>query len=384
MKKMIWVVWVVGVILISSGTVLAEVGVTNNEIIVGQSAALEGPTKALGQGMKNGMHAYFAYINDRGGVKGRKIKLVSYDDGYEPVNCIEQTRRLITEGVFCLIGYVGTPTAKAAVPIAEQEKVLFVGPFTGAEFLRNPVKHYVINIRGSYFDETEGLVQRLVTDLGIKSIACFYQNDSYGQAGLEGVSRALDKRNLSLVAEGTYERNTVAVKGGLARIKTAEPEAVIMIGAYEPCSEFIKLAKQIGMTKAIFCNISFVGSDSLKESLGSDGEGVIISQVVPFPWDMSIPLVEEYHRLIKQYSPEQKPGFVSLEGFMVAKFFVQALEACGPDVTREGVIAAVESKGSFDLGGLRMTFGKNDHQGMDTITFTKIEGGELKSITTFK
>lgn len=384
MRKILWGLVIFGFICLTCNMVLAETGVTTNEIKVGQVAALEGPTKALGQGMRAGMYAYFAYTNDKGGVNGRKINLVSYDDGYEPEKCIEQTRKLLGEGVFSLIGYVGTPTAKAAVPIAEEQKVPFIGPFTGAEFLRNPVKHYVINVRGSYFDETEGLVKHLTEDLGIKNIACFYQNDAYGQAGLDGVKKALDKRSMSLAAEGTYERNTVAVKGGLARINTVSPEAVIMIGAYTPCAEFIKLAKQIGMTNVKFCNISFVGSDALRSALGADGEGVIISQVVPFPWDMSNPLVADYHKLLKQYSPQQTPGFVSLEGFMVAKFFVKALEACGPTVTREGFISIVENKGTFDLDGVTLTFGPADHQGRDMINFTIIEGSDFKAITAFK
>lgn len=372
---------IIGLICAAQSIVCAEVGVTDNEIVVGQAAALNGPAKALGQGMQAGMHAYFAHVNEQGGINGRKIRLISNDDGYEPSRCIEETRKLIDEGSFALIGYVGTPTSKAAVPIIEEEKVPFIGPFTGAEFLRNPVKHFVINIRGSYYDETAGLVNYLMDKLGVKTIACFYQNDSYGQAGLAGVKLALEKRGQSLVAEGTYERNTLAVKGGLARIKGEDPDAIIMIGAYAPCAEFIKLAKQIGMKDVKFCNISFVGSAALKDALGNEGEGVLVSQVVPFPWDKSLPLVSEYQELLAKYSPQQPIGFVSLEGFMVAKMFTQALKSCGADVTREGLISAIESTGTFDLGGIKLTFGKNDHQGMDKINLTIIQGGEFKSIS---
>lgn len=384
MRKMMVVLIGFFLLFLVSGVASAEVGVSEKEIVVGQSAALAGPAEALGTGMKAGMEAYFKYINDQGGVNGRSIRLVSYDDGYEPVTCIEQTRKLIGEGVFVLIGYVGTPTSKAAVPIIEEEKVPYIGPFTGAEFLRNPVKHYVVNVRGSYYDETEGLVKHLTDDLGIKQIACFYQNDSYGQAGLAGVQRALEKRGISLAAEGTYKRNTLAVKGGLTKIKAADPGAVIMIGAYAPCAEFIKLAKKTGMAGVKFCNISFVGSDALKKALGEAGEGVIISQVVPFPWDMSIPVIAEYHKMMAKYSPQQKPGFVSLEGYLVAKLFADAVKAAGAELTREGLISAVESKGRFDLGGIILIFGADDHQGMDKIHFTMIKGGEFKSISRFE
>ena len=368
-------------VFFSQQLVLAEVGVSENEILIGQAAALDGPAKALGQGMKAGLDAYFSYINDQGGVDGRKIRLVSYDDGYEPERCIEQTRKLIGEGVFALIGYVGTPTSKAAVPIIEEEKVPYIGPFTGAEFLRNPVKPMVVNVRGSYFMETEALVKHLVDQLGLKSIACFYQNDSYGQAGLAGVKKALEKRGMNMAAEGTYERNTLAVKGGLGRIKAASPEAIIMVGAYAPCAEFIKLAKQIGMNDVKYCNISFVGSAALKDALGTAGEGVIISQVVPFPWDQSIALVREYQTILAKYAPKQLPGFVSLEGFMVAKFFAQAIKVCGANVTRNGLISAIENTGTFDLGGVALTFGSSDHQGMDKISLTVIEKGNFKDMS---
>lgn len=381
MRKVFMVLLGLCFVFFSQQLVLAEVGVSENEILIGQAAALDGPAKALGQGMKAGLDAYFSYINDQGGVDGRKIRLVSYDDGYEPERCIEQTRKLIGEGVFALIGYVGTPTSKAAVPIIEEEKVPYIGPFTGAEFLRNPVKPMVVNVRGSYFMETEALVKHLVDQLGLKSIACFYQNDSYGQAGLAGVKKALEKRGMNMAAEGTYERNTLAVKGGLGRIKAASPEAIIMVGAYAPCAEFIKLAKQIGMNDVKYCNISFVGSAALKDALGTAGEGVIISQVVPFPWDQSIALVREYQTILAKYAPKQLPGFVSLEGFMVAKFFAQAIKVCGANVTRNGLISAIENTGTFDLGGVALTFGSSDHQGMDKISLTVIEKGNFKDMS---
>lgn len=229
--------------------------------------------------------------------------------------------------------------------------------------------------------ETEALVKHLVDQLGLKSIACFYQNDSYGQAGLAGVKKALEKRGMNMAAEGTYERNTLAVKGGLGRIKAASPEAIIMVGAYAPCAEFIKLAKQIGMNDVKYCNISFVGSAALKDALGTAGEGVIISQVVPFPWDQSIALVREYQTILAKYAPKQLPGFVSLEGFMVAKFFAQAIKVCGANVTRNGLISAIENTGTFDLGGVALTFGSSDHQGMDKISLTVIEKGNFKDMS---
>ncbi|MBN1516326.1 ABC transporter substrate-binding protein [Candidatus Sumerlaeota bacterium] len=356
-------------------------GVSDTEILVGQSCALDGPASALGTGMKAGLEASFAEVNKHGGVHGRMIKLISYDDGYEPDKAIENTKRLVEEdNIFALIGEVGTPTSKAVVPIAEKAGCPFFGPFTGAEFLRNPFNKYVVNLRGSYYQEMEALAACLVDRKELKKIACFYQNDGYGQAGLSGIELALEKRSMKLCATSTYERNTLAVKSGLLEIRKAQPDAVVMVGAYAPCAEFIKQAKKVGMKDVIFCNISFVGTEALKDALGEAGEGCIISQVVPFPWDDSIPLVKEYQAALAASPSEAKPGFVSLEGYMVGKFFADVAEAAGQELNREGFLNAVSSKGNYDLGGVTLKFGPSDHQGMDEIYLTQITGGEIKQL----
>jgi ABC-type branched-subunit amino acid transport system substrate-binding protein len=359
-----------------------ENGVTDHEILLGQSCALSGPAQAVGIGMRAGLNAYFMKINaEDNGIHGRKIRLVSLDDRYEPYLAINNTRELIDEKkVFMLIGEVGTPTAKAVVPMAEREGIPFFGPLSGAEFLRNPFKRYVINIRGSYYQETEKLVQYLVDIKKLKRIACFYQNDEYGQAGLTGVVNALERRSLQLVARDTYERNTQAVKSALITINRARPEAVIMIGAYKPCAEFIILAKEIGMTDTIFCNLSFVGSETFSSELGAKGEGCIISQVATFPWNSSIPLVQEYTAAMKRYQPSEDLGFVSLEGYMVGKLFGLAAARVKGDLTREKLIDMIDTTAHFDLGGIRLEFGPNDHQGMDDIFLTVIRHGRIEAL----
>ena len=379
MKNLTATIILFGIFLV--GSAHAENGVTDTSISLGQSAALSGPAKDLGTNMKAGLEAAFAKVNDAGGIKGRKITLTSKDDGYEPDRAIKNTKELIEKSkVFLLIGEVGTPTSQAAVPIAEKAEVPFFGPFTGAEFLRNPFKKFVINVRGSYYQEMEKLAEYLVDNKGLKKIACFYQNDGYGQAGLNGIKIALQKRGLKLVETGTYERNTIAVKGGLLKIRKAKPDAVIMVGAYKPCAEFIKLAKKVGMKDTVYCNISFVGTSSLTNELGSAGEGAIISQVVNFPYDESVPLVEEYTAAMKKYKPNVKPGFVSLEGYMVGKLFAMAAQSVQGEFTRENFIKAIDAKGSFDLGGVNLTFSSNDHQGMDDIFLTIIENGKIKPL----
>jgi ABC-type branched-subunit amino acid transport system substrate-binding protein len=354
----------------------AEDGVAADSITFGQAAVLEGPASALGQGMRAGIMAAFDEVNARGGVHGRKLKLVSRDDGYEPDRAIAETKKLIEEDkVFALIGPVGTPTSAAAQPIATAAHVPFIGPFTGAGFLRNPKLDNVINVRASYGAETEAWIKHLTEDLKIKKIAILYQDDAFGRAGLDGVNAALGKRGLELVGEATYERNTVAVKTALIALKRAEPEAVVMVGAYKPCAEFIRLARKVEFNP-VFVNISFVGASALAKELGPDGKGVVVSQVVPFPWDASFKIVADYQAAIKA-----APDFVSLEGYLVGRLAIAALQKMGSAPTREGLIKAIKDTGKFDIGGLVMTFGPTKNEGLDQVFLTVIQSdGSFKAV----
>ncbi|HYM02653.1 MAG TPA: ABC transporter substrate-binding protein [Stellaceae bacterium] len=368
-------------LLVASTAARAENGVAADKIVFGQAAALEGPAAELGQGMRDGLAAAFAEANKAGGVKGRKLELVSVDDGYEPNKSIAAAKKLIDEDkVFALVGSVGTPTSAAVQPIAAEAGVPFIGAFTGAEFLRDPYKPNVLNVRASYFQETETMVEHLTADLGVTRIAIFYQDDAFGQAGLAGVKRALEKRKMSLVAEGTYERNTTAVKGALLAIKKGEPEAVIMIGAYKPSAEFIKLARQTKL-EATFVNISFVGSNALAKELGSAGAGVVVTQVVPFPQDAAIPLVGRYQAALKAAKPDAQPAFVSLEGYMVGRLVIAALEKVEGDVTRKALLDAAAKSGGFDLGGVKLVYGPDNNRGSSHVFLTVIQAdGTLQSV----
>lgn len=352
----------------------AENGVSADTIVIGQSCALSGPSQALGTEMKAGAEAYFTKINNEGGVLGRKIKLVSLDDGYEPDKCIENTRKLINdEKVFLLFGYVGTPTTQAALPIMEESKVPLVGPFTGSVALRDPQKK-IYNIRANYDQETSELVKSFSKNMGLKKIACLYQNDAYGKAGLSGVEKALKAEGLEMASTASYERNTVAVKSAVAQLSQVSPDAVIMIGAYKPCAEFIKLAKDLGMTSK-FANISFVGTTKLVEEVGAAGDGTYISQVMPSPADGTVPVVKECTAALGR-----QPTYGELEGFVDAKVLVEALKKTGQNLTREAFEAAVEGMKEYDAGGLPISFGAGDHQGSDKVFFTKIESGKAVSI----
>lgn len=359
----------------ASGRVSAEEGVSDNKILFGQSAAFQGPASALGVGVREGILAAFNEVNRSGGVHGRRLELVSYDDGYEPRKAIDNTRRLIEDDhVFALIGEVGTSTSQAVQPIASAAGVAFIGPFTGAGFLRDARLRNVINVRASYEQETEAWIRYLVDDLGLRRVAILYQDDSFGRAGLAGVIKALDRRGISIVAEGTYMRNTTAVKSAFLAIRRSRPDAVAMVGAYKPCAEFIKLARQFDLD-ARFVNISFVGSRALAKELGDDGKGVIVSQVVPLPDDRAIPIVRRYRDALLAFNPDAQPGFVSLEGYLIGRFVVEALRKTGPELTREKFLTTIYDVGEFDLDGLVLVYGSGDNQGMDQVFMTVIGSG---------
>lgn len=358
----------VATVLSASSSFADATGVYPDKIVLGQSAAFGGPAKALGLGMREGLEAAFDEANRNGGVHGRNIELVSYDDGYEPERAIKNTKTLIeTDKVFALIGAVGTPTSKAAQPIAKEKNIPFFGPFTGAGFLRDPDNTHVINVRGTYDQETEAWIHHLTEDLGSKRIAILYQDDSFGRAGLSGVQKAMKKRDMSLAAMGTYKRNSVAVKGALLKIRKAKPDAVVMVGSYKPIAAFVKLAKKLKMDST-FVTISFVGSKALATELGSAGKGVVVTQVVPFHEDDSIPLVKSYHAAMSKSSPTSESGFVSLEGYLVGRVMIEALEKLGREVSHERLVKVFQRHAAdWDIGGVTLNYGPGDNQGMPQV-----------------
>jgi len=354
------------------GASLAQ-GVTDNQVVLGQSVALTGPAQQLGLDMQLGATLYFNKVNSAGGVHGRRIVLKTLDDGYEATRAAENTKKLINdEHVFALFGYVGTPTSQASLPIFTAAKVPFVGPFTGAELLRDPVNPLIFNVRASYWDETEAIVQHL-TAMSVDRIAVFYQNDAYGQAGLSGVERALKRRNLQIVAKGTVERNTVDVKKAVTEINKANPQAVVMISAYKSCAAYIKETRAAGQNPT-FWNVSFVGSKALAKELDKEGRGVQISQVVPFPWDGSVPVVREYQRAMAEAKAE--PGFGTLEGYIAAKVMVEGLRRAGRNLTREGFVRAMESIQDYDVGGFKVNYGPGNRSGSRFVDLTIISNDQ--------
>ena len=361
-------------------------GITESEILIGTSLALGGHAGYLGTQTLRGAMSYLNHINEQGGVHGRKIRVIAYDDGYDPPRCVANTQKLIIKDkVFALFCYVGTPTTVKIIPLVEEARIPLIGMFTGANALREPFHRYVINVRASYYQETGAAVKHLIEDLEIKRVAVFYQYDAYGFDGLKGTELALKKYGLAPVGTGSYVRGTLDIEEGLKKIMDSNAEAVVMIGTYDPCAKFIKLAKGRGFDP-LFYNVSFVGGDELARKLGRQSEGILVSQVVPSPEapeSRNLLLgAREYCNLLKQFYPEDKPNFVGLEGYINAKVLVEGLRRAGRDLTREGFIRALESIHNYSLGIANpLSFNSNDHQGLERVYFTRIQDGELVMIS---
>ena len=328
-------------------------------IVLGQSAAFSGPAAQLGIQMNKGGKVYFDMLNAAGGIHGHQIELRTLDDGYEPDRCKANTAKLIRDDVFALFGYVGTPTCLAALPLVNEAKIPFFGPFTGAEALRDPFSRSVFHVRASYYDET-GLIVKQLTALDLKKIAVFYQNDSYGKAGLEGVKRALKPLGLEPVALGTVERNTVNVAKAVQDIVAKAPDAVVQISAYKSCAAFIREARKAGYG-GTFYNVSFVGTQALADELGKESLGIMISQVMPYPFATTTPISREYLDAVRKAGGDAKPNYSSMEGYVAAKVLTEGLKRAGRNPTRDGLISALESIQNANFGGFGVSFGARDH-----------------------
>ncbi|HQR98015.1 MULTISPECIES: ABC transporter substrate-binding protein [unclassified Polaromonas] len=345
---------------------------SDSKIILGQSAAFTGPAAQLGIQFYQGAKVYFDQVNAQGGVGKRQIEIRNLDDGYEPDRCAENTRKLIADDVFALFGYIGTPTSLAALPLATKDKVPFIAPFTGAMGLREPFNKYAFHVRASYNDET-GLIVKQLTSLGLKKIAVFYQNDAYGKAGLDGVTLALNGLGLKTVAQATVERNSVDVAKAVQTLVAAAPDAVVQISAYKSCAAFIRAARKAGYG-GTFYNVSFVGTQALADELGKDGAGVVVSQVMPSPYNAARPIAREFADAVKAAGKDAQANFSSMEGYVAAKLFVEGLKRASGKLSRESLIAGLESLGSQSLGGFSVSFSPTDHVASAFVELSMLTG----------
>ncbi|MBV9658569.1 MAG: ABC transporter substrate-binding protein [Verrucomicrobia bacterium] len=352
------------------------------EIKIGLCNAQTGRIASLGSGAKLGVEALFAQVNAAGGVNGRKLRLVAYDDLYEPLNSVVATNKLINDDrVFALCSTVGTPTTQAVVPMLNEAGLPLVGALSGAESLRNPANPLVFNVRAGYAQETQALVDHLVADCGVKKIAVFVQADGYGDAITRGVERALKSHALALAGRGAYVRNSTDVDDALAALTAAQPEAVIMGGSYPACAAFVKAAQQQANFAPYYCSVSFVGTEPFIAAAGGAAEGVYISQVMPDPLDASNALVKDYQAAMRAMG-QSVFTYSSLEGYANAWVLVEGLRAAGQELTVEKFIGALESL-QLDLGGQPCAFGPSNRQGLRQIYLTKITGGKAVPVAGF-
>ena len=354
---------------LGAGLLAPHTRAQGNSIVLGQSAALSGPASELGEQFKRGALLHFDRVNARGGIGGRPIELVSLDDGYEPDRCAANTRKLLERGVFALFGYIGTPTSLAALPLATAAKTPFIAPFTGAEALRAPFNRYAFHVRASYFDETAAIVKQ-ITSVGIQRVGVFHQNDSYGKAGLEGVVRALKPLKLEPAAKGTVERNTVVVDEAVQVILAANPGAIVMISAYKSCAPFIRAARKAGYG-GNFYNVSFVGTQALAHELGADARGVVVSQVMPYPFAPNTTVAGDYLAAGRAAEGERfAPNSSSIEGYVAARVLTEALRRPGAAASADALVAALESLRDLNLGGFFVDFGPQKHTGSRFVEMT--------------
>ncbi len=356
--------------LLAAPTLLKAQG--SNKIILGQSAAFTGPAAELGIQFQQGAKLWFEQVNAQGGIGGKTLEIRSLDDGYEPDRCAANTQKLIAEDVHALFGYIGTPTSLAALPLLTKAQVPFIAPFTGAMGLREPFNKQVFHLRASYNDET-ALIVRQLTNLGLKKIAVFHQNDAYGKAGLDGVTLALEKQGLKPVATATVERNSVDVAAAVRTINAAMPDAVVQISAYKACAAYIRAARASGYG-GTFYNVSFVGTQALADELGKDGAGVVVSQVMPSPYYPARPIAREFADAVKKAGNVQA-NFSSMEGYLAAKVVTEGLKRAGNRIgSRDALIQGIESIGNQSLGGFQVNFSASNHVASSFVELSMLTG----------
>ncbi len=368
----------VGVIAFST-MCWAEPGVTETTITLGMSAPLSGPNGAYGLDMRQTITTYFDQINKAGGINGRKLELIALDDGYETERTVANTRTLIKEkNVFALLAYYGSsPTTETMNTVFGPAKVPLVGTISGAATLReslatNPNARYMFNVRASYADEAEAIVNQMVS-LGLKNIAVFYQNDGFGKSGLDGVTAALKKYNLAPSAVGTIERNSLDVTKAVEAIAKTTPQAVVMVTLYKPTAAFVKAMKKIGQHPMLM-TLSPVGAELLVQELGPDSRGIGVSQVVPYPWNNVVPVVRDYQKL----SDKGAYSYYGMEGYLMARTMIEGLKRAGKDLSRDKLVSSLESMNGADLGGYRINYGPNTRLGSRFVELTVIgQGGKI-------
>ena len=344
------------------------------ELVIGQVAPLSGVLASTGAQMVVGGKIYFDYINDQGGIHGAKIRVEVVDDGYKVPETVRLTRAMLAQPeVVALFGFAGTANVTQLLTdgVLDVGGAALVAPYTGGESLRTPFNPWIFHVRAGYADEAEHMVQQLTT-LGMNRIAVMYQDDGFGKAGLLGVTNALAKRKLTLAVAAGYERNTDKVEDAVKKIKASDAQAIIMVSVNKSTAAFMKLYRESGGGAQMY-NISVVDPAELVKLAGlKNAHGLGISQVVPYPYMANLPVVREYQALLKKYAPKELINYTSFEEFVGAKVLVEALRRAGPNPTRAKVVKALETMGSFDTGGITVSYSPSNRVGSRYVEVTVI------------
>lgn len=354
------------------------------DIVIGQSAPITGPIAGTGQAMVLGVKVYFDYVNDNGGVNGKKIKHIVKDDNYKVPDTVKNIKDLIEkDNVVALIGSAGTGPLTAVVKdkVLEKTGTVLMSPYTGASTLREPFEdtRHFFHIRASYAGEAEGIVDQLMS-LQLDKIAVFYQDDGFGKVGLDGVIAALKKRGKTIVASAGYApAKPEEVDAAVATIVKADPSAVVMWATYKATAAFVKKSRSISRI-AQYVNVSVVDPKLVLPLAGEkNARGVGIAQVMPYPYATSAPIVKEYLAALKKYAPTgTEPNYTSLEEFIGAKVLVEGIKRGGPKVTRESIFKGLESMNLYDVGGFPVRFNSTSHAQSNFVEVTVIsKNGKL-------
>lgn len=344
------------------------------DVVIGQVAPLSGVLATTGQQMVLGGKIYFDWVNAHGGVHGEMIRVVVADDGYKVDETLRLTRELVADDqVVALFGFAGTANIARLLDdeVLARAGIALVAPYTGGEPLRTPFNPWIFHVRAGYADEAEHMIKQLTTQ-GIRRVAVLYQDDAFGKAGLAGVEAALRRRQLEVAAAAPYERNTDRVEAAVQQVLAAQAQAVIMVAVNKPAAAFVRQYREAGGGGQLF-NISVVDPAELVKLAGlQHARGLGISQVVPYPYQGTLPAVREFQRLMRQYAPEAEVNYTNFEEFLGAKVLVEALRRAGPKPTRAAVIRALESLASLDLGGVRVGFSRDNRIGSRFVEVTVI------------
>lgn len=342
-----------------------------NTILIGQSGPFSGPEAQTGLQYFYGARLYFEALNARGGVHGRQIEFRRLDDAGSPERCANNSKQFVKEGAFALFGYVGTDTARTALPIAQKAGIPLFAPLSGAPELRDEVHQVLFHIRASSDEEADALV-RQATLLGLKRMAIAYQDQPQGHQELASLKLAMKKANLEPVATVLLDQGGADIAKAVESILIQRPDVIMQLGNFRVSARFIRHARQRGYTGS-FYNMSNVGTQALSDELGAVAKGVAISQVMPYPYSTASSIAREYQKAHLNVRGIV-PNYIGMEGFVAAKTFSELLNLAGKNASPQDFIAAANRGFDLDLGEMKLTFSSKRREGSHFVDITLLSG----------